>query len=283
MATINIVCDEADSGWIYSKFIKEFVNHSCNKILVNAKTNFDIAHYLPYYNAPGTPHLLSTAWISHQEVREPLKTKFISVAKSVNMAISHSKKYMDLLLSNDIIKTTQIMPGIDFDIFKQRSANRPGRNKLVVGYIGRQYASSNRKNQNLLSKISKLPFVEMRATNGKIPQNKMPHFYADLDIVCQTSIVEGGSMAITEGLAVGIPIICYDSVGVANEFDTGVIRVEFNNESMFISKLNEFWTNKMFLQYNDKQLMDKMYEQVKDFSWKNFVKKHDDVWRSICE
>ena len=57
-------------------------------------------------------------------------------------------------MKNDygINNLAQIMPGVDLDKFQLRSWDRKLHEKLVVGYIGRQYSSSNRKNPNLLKK-----------------------------------------------------------------------------------------------------------------------------------
>lgn len=283
MAVINIVCDEANNGWIYSQFIEQFKKYSDHQVLVNAKSGYNLVHYLPYYNVPEEPFHPATAWFSHMETSDPLKTKFTSAAQMVDFAISHSKKYADLLLGLGMTNVKQIMPGVDFNKFKQRVVRKDQRNKLVVGYIGRQYTSTNRKNPGLLKAIGGLPFVELRSTGGKVPAEKMPAFYADLDIICQTSLIEGGSMSITEGLSVGVPIICYDGVGVANEFNTGVIKIPFNDERAFLAEINNIWVNKKHILFNTKECMTKMLEQVKPFTWKNFVKSHDEIWENIVK
>jgi glycosyltransferase involved in cell wall biosynthesis len=277
---VNIIC--TDVGWIYSKFIDMFKKHSKHEILLNSKDeNIAVTYYLPYYEAPKKVAHPSTAWFSHQEARKDLKAKFVSVAKAVDFSISHSKKYADLLKNqHGINNVVQIMPGIDFDKFKLRSQKRSSSDKLIVGYVGRHYTSSNRKNPRLLEKISKLPFVDLRITGGKIKEDNIPKFYESLDITISPATIEGGPMAIQESLTVGTPILCFENVGVANEFGVGVLKVPFGDEVAFIKKLTKFWKTKRYERYRDLELMQKLRAQVEDQTWKNFVEKHDEIWGS---
>lgn len=280
---INIICDEADNGWIYSEFIKQIKRYSKHTILVNArnKNTYDVVHWLPYYLQKPT-NKPSTCWSSHQEAKNPLKSKFISAAKGVSVAISHSKKYADILKQNEVKNVKQIIPGVDLVEYKMRDAHRKETTeKLIVGYSGRTYQSSNRKNPGLLKQIGKLPFVDFRPTDGKIEQKNMPEFYANCDIIVQPSLIEGGSLAIQESLAVGVPILCFKSVGVADEFSHGVIKVPFNNSKDFLSRLEIIWKTKSYLTWREAGRMNLMRKQVKHQTWERFVRLHDIVWRSL--
>lgn len=275
---INIVCD--DHGWIYDKFISEFKNYSRHEITRNSKHDFDVVHFLPYYTydkkiASDKP---CTAWMSHREARKDLKAKFDAVAKAVDVPLSHSKKYADLLKQYG---AKQIMPGVDLDRYKLRYWDAPDRNKLVVGYIGRQYTSSARKNPALLKRISELDFVEFRTTGGNMEADKIPSFYADLDFVISPATIEGGPMAITEALAVGVPVICFEGVGVANEFHEGVIRIPNNSANAFVDKLKQMWRSKMHKTWYNYNVGKRLREQVEQFTWKRFAEEHDKVWESL--
>jgi glycosyltransferase involved in cell wall biosynthesis len=135
-----------------------------------------------------------------------------------------------------------------------------------------------------LKKIAKLPFVEFCASGGKIKEADMPKFYRGLDVVVQCASIEGGSMAITESLAQGLPIVCYENVGVANEFDQGVLRVPFGREDMFLKRLEDMWESQDHINlWREPAQMEAMRTQVLDFTWENFTKDHDKVWKEICE
>jgi len=276
---VNIVCDEAGAGWIYDQFVDAFKKYSKHEILIN-NYDCDLIHFLPYYltksiNKP------STAWFSHQEIKDPLKSKFISSGKSVDFAISQSKKYADILEKSGIKNVTQIVPGIDLDRFKMRSTKRSKSNKLKLGYVGRQYSSSNRKNPNLLKRISKLPFVDFRTTGGKLTAKEIPGFYSRLDFIISPALVEGGAMCITEGLGVGTPTVCFENVGVADEFDLGVIKIPFNDSDAFVAKLEELHRIKGCLYYRKQHIMEQMREQVAAHSVENFAKEHDKIWDEV--
>ena len=281
---INIICSEFDKGWVYEKFVGEFKKYSTKEILINSKLSCEITHALPYFEPFPNNAKIKTAWFSHQEFQNPLHDKFVNVAKSIDFSFSHSKKYMCMLINNHGVKNIkQVMPGVDIELFKQRSTtrnNKPG--KLVVGFVGRQYTSSNRKNPVLLQKIQNLSFVELRATNGKIHSNDMPKFYNDIDVVASTSLCEGGTLGLQEGLACGTPTVCFEDVGVSNEFGEGIIRVPFGREDIFITRLKDMWQNKDHLsKWRDKNTMDNMRKQVEQFTWANFVRAHDKIWEEL--
>lgn len=279
---INIICDEASGGWIYSEFIYHIKKHSQHEILINEKdeNKFDLYYFIPYYNyfKSNKP---SMAWFSHQEQKDPLKSRFINVGKSVDMSISHSKKYADILKDNGIVQVKQIIPGVDLDLFKIREVNRSKNDKLIVGYSGRNYVSSARKNPQLIKHISNLPFVDFRSTGGKLEASKVPMLIQNCDIIVQPSLVEGGSMAVQQSLACGVPIICFEGVGVADEFGQGVIKVPFGNNKDFLSQLGIIWKTKSYLEWRKPERMNQMREQVKDQTWENFVLSHDKIWETL--
>jgi len=283
MLKIGIIC--SDVGWIYDQFLEKFNQYSKHDIIRNPSTLCDVYYYVPYYETPPKNKIMRPccAWMSHQETKSPLKEKFISSAKQVDFAISHSKKYADLLTKHGVQNVKQIIPGVDLVLYKTRSTNRPSdTNKLIVGYSGRTYQSSNRKNPELIKKISSLQFVEFRATNGNIKSKDMPKFYSDCDVIVQPSLIEGGSMAIQESLAVGTPIMCFQDVGVAQEFTTGIIRVDPKDKvNNFLSRLEILWTTRGFEQYRHAGIMNQMRDQVMHQTWDVFARRHDSVWESL--
>ena len=282
MNTINIVCDEADGGWIYTQFINQFKQHSKYNIVINENdvNKYSVIYFLPYYTYRKT-NKPSTSWQSHQEKKQPLHNKFIAVAKAVDVAISHSQKYAKLLRENhNLTNVISIIPGVDLKRFKLRSTKRAKNNKLIAGFSGRQYSSSPRKNPVLLNKISKLPFIDFKATDGKISAEEMPQWYSNLDICISTGLWEGGPLAIQESLAVGVPILCMENVGVTNEFGEGVIKAKNNDD--FIIKLKQIYDSKEYIsKWRSSNYTSKLRKQIEKQTWEKFVYEHDKVWQMI--
>jgi glycosyltransferase involved in cell wall biosynthesis len=280
MPKVNVIC--SDQGWIYSKFISMFRQYSKHQILLNSKDKCDVHFYLPYYELHDKPQRPCTAWFSHQEARKDLHNKFISAAKAVDFGTSHSKKYTDILRNtHGITNIKQILPGVDLHKFQLRSCVRPPRDKLVVGYVGRQYTSSNRKNPQLLNKISQLPFVELKVTGGKIKDDKLPAFYAGLDLVVSPALIEGGPLALQEGLAVGVPFLCFDGVGSSGEFSDGVFTAPYGDDALFLDAIRRIWEDEIYKDYWDLDRMKELRAQIKPFTWARFVKEHGKVWESV--
>jgi len=275
---VNIVC--GDKGWIYDQFIDAFRKYSKNTIVRNSKTKCAVTHFIPYYEYYNTD-TQTTAWMSHQEHKNPLRKKFVDVAKEVDIAISHSHKYAYMLRNeHDLNNTVQIIPGVDLDKFKLRSVSRIKNDKIVVIYSGRSYTSSKRKNPKLLKKISKLPFVDFRASEGKLNLKNLPKFYHQGDVCVQPSTIEGGSMAVQESLACGVPIICMNDVGVANEFDAGVLQAK--DDSHFMQLLKQMHTsNDHVVKWRDPKMMSQMRAQIEKQTWQKFVEEHDKIWNMI--
>lgn len=276
---INVICH--DEGWIYSKFLEEFQKHSKHKVLLNAKETCEVTHYLPYYEVPDNPVKPCTTWLSHQEKRRDLHNKFIKAAQVVDVGLSHSRKYAAMLRDNhQRHNVMSIIPGVDLDIFKLRDVERPANEKMVVGHVGRRYTSSDRKNPQLLEKIAELPFVDFRATDGKLDRDAVPEFYRELDVVVSPASIEGGPMCIQEALACGVPVISMKGVGVTDEFGEGVIKAESNDD--FVARLKDMWMSKQYLtHWRQLSVMNKMRQQVEIQTWKKFVEEHDKVWDMI--
>lgn len=278
---INIIC--SDFGWIYEQFIEAFKKYSRHEIVVNATSDFDVVHYLPYYTCNKNSIHPSTAWFSHQEQKEPLRTKFLTTAKQVDFCFSHSKKYADYLQRMGIMNVQQIVPGIDLEAFKPNTEIYERHTPLKVGYVGRPYQSSNRKNPMLLERIAMTKGIEFKVTGGKLKAEEMPDFYRSVDLIVSPSTNEGGPMCIIEALACGKPVLCFDNVGQANEFNYGVFRVPDLREDLFLQRLEEFRDSRLVLPPPKNQAINKMRDQVLNFTQQNFVAAHDEVWDKLGE
>ena len=200
----------------------------------------------------------------------------------MDVAISQSQKYATMLRDNhNLSNVMSLIPGVDLKKFKLRSVKGVSKgNKLIVGYVGRQYTSSDRKNPNLLNKICKLDFIDFRTTGGKLKPDQIPKFYRGLHIVISPATIEGGPMAVQESLACGVPIVCMNGVGVANEFKNGVMRA--NNNDHFIKILKDMYSTKSYFEHWAKtEVMKEMRKQIESQTWEKFVSEHDQIWNII--
>jgi glycosyltransferase involved in cell wall biosynthesis len=90
---------------------------------------------------------------------------------------------------------------------------RPG---LVLGVVGR--LDHPRKGRHLVERLRRLPFVEVLATEGRVPEGQLRELYQRVDYVLIASTVEGGPLCLLEGLAMGKPVIAPEGVGMVPEF-----------------------------------------------------------------
>lgn len=140
--------------------------------------------------------------------------QFLNRARSVDFCICMSRLYADWLRAQGLPKVAHIPMG--FDSYRYRP-------RLVLGVIG--LLDHPRKGRALVDELRKLPFVEIVATEGKVPDEELPALYQRLDYVLIPATVEGGPMALLEGLGMGKPIIAPEGVGMVPEFgDTEHIR-----------------------------------------------------------
>ena len=280
MARVNIVC--SDFGWCYDQFVAAFKKYSTHTILRNSKERCDVVYYLPYYEYKKTD-VPCAAWFSHMEDRKDLKNKFLFVAQQVNVAISQSRKYAKVISDLGVKNVVQVMPGVDLDKFVMRKPKNRDNAKMIVGHVGRAYQSSARKNPSLIKKISKLPYVDFRCTNGKLSMDQLPAFYADLDILVSPSKIEGGPMCLVEAAAVGVPSIAFKEVGIADEFDFGMFKVDGMNDDAFLAELEQIWLQKRHRDWYYIDTMQKTRDQVLDKTWNNFVLEHDKVFTELSK
>lgn len=291
---INIVCGEADQGWIYAKFVKEFIKYikkAGHEVMVNEKNIelYQVIHFIPYYDYERnlTLNKISSAWFSHrEESRKDLMHKFDMVAKNVDLVFSQSKKYLDHIIElncgKDNSNAFQIIPGVDRVYMSTKLPNL--NKKIKVGYVGRMYAATDRKNKLFLDKVKKIvnssdKFEKLICTNGKISEIDMPKFYKEMDIIISTSKIEGGPMSLVESIGYGTAFLCFGGVGMSNEMKNNVGVIVANDENDFIKKLNKFDKCK----YNSPDIIKKISSDNRIRSWEQFVGDHIKHWTNCSQ
>ncbi|HEX2956585.1 MAG TPA: glycosyltransferase, partial [Chitinispirillaceae bacterium] len=156
-------------------------------------------------------------------------------------------------------KSYLVYHGIDLERF------RP---KLTLGFIGK-INNNGRKGEDLFEILRNLPFVELKITNGTVPEEQMPHFYHAIDYVFIPSVVEGGPLCFQEGLVSGKEIISSD-VGMVHDFKgfEGVHIFDRSNPQSLIGILENLFQKKMNLR-----------RHIEAYSRQYFVQKHLEIFK----
>lgn len=251
-----------DKGWILEKFANELADRidyiSIGKRPSSNCINYYINHGCFRQKSSGT----DIAFFTHMEEKIPrLKNRFFEVAAKADHCISMSKKYQEIIRESGVNNVTYIPLGVDLEKYKP---------KLIIGYIGRLYNYTDRKGEILLKKIKMLDYVDFRTTEGKLPEQKMPDFYRNLDYVLIPSSVEGGPMPLLEGLACGKSIIAPKDVGMVSQFKNGIIHYKKSNFSSLKIILERLYNEKL-----------KIRNGVKLFTWDNCAQKHDQIFKKF--
>jgi glycosyltransferase involved in cell wall biosynthesis len=264
---INIICPET---WILNKIAYQLHIKINNSVMNNQDIDkFDINYYINYNLFEKKSKAFDIGWFTHiDEDNEELKNKFFWAASMVDYCICHSRRYEKILKQKGFRnKVITITPGID-EIYKP---------KLVLGFIGRSYSNhtnpkykTDRKGLDLLEKIQKNDFIELKMTLGEVPDSKMVDFYRQLDYVIITSKFEGGPMCLIEGLSCGIPIIAPNNVGMVSEFDKGIYCYDRENINSLFKLLDKLYFKKIQLK-----------RQVEKFTWDNFAIKHKQLFEKL--
>jgi glycosyltransferase involved in cell wall biosynthesis len=182
----------------------------------SAVREFDLTYYVNYQlcRRPRAPLRRAVLWrkprsrlvgafFPHREGTD----FFDEVARELDFCVAPSARYANYLREHCNPNSHLIYHGIELDRFTP---------KLRLGFIGRRYATG-RKGDALLKAVAKLPYVELRCTDGKLTDAEIPEFYSNIDYVLITSSIEGGPLCFQEGLACGKPILSTD-VGMVSEF-----------------------------------------------------------------
>jgi glycosyltransferase involved in cell wall biosynthesis len=263
---VNIVAPR--DNWILKKVCKELCRRLDYSVLTKVSKNknineFDINYYINYSLFSQKSKNIDIGLFTHVDHRlEYHYERFFNIARNVDFCICMSKKYEDILKENGIKNVTTINLGIDINFFKP---------KLILGFAGK-LKSSGRKGNKLLRAVSKIDFVDLRITNGILPEEEIPNFYRQLDYVLIASKIEGGPMCLVEGLACGIPIIAPKDVGQVSDFNYGIHHYENSNYKSLKNVLNKLYEKKLRLR-----------NEVKHLSWDNCAEKHDDLFKKLLK
>jgi hypothetical protein len=169
-----------------------------------------LAYYINYALWQKPSGLIDVGFFTHLDE----SNRCLERARAMQYCVCQCRQYADWLLKQGAKSVTYIPMG--YDAYRYRP-------RLVLGVVG--LLNHPRKGWHLVEAVRKLPFVEVRTTDGGLSEEDLPAFYQGLDYVLIPATVEGGPMSLLEGLAMGKPIIAPEGVGMVPEFgDTRHIR-----------------------------------------------------------
>jgi hypothetical protein len=147
--------------------------------------------------------MIDVAFFTHYDESQ----QFLERARRIDHCVCMSQLYADFLMARGVANVTHIPMGFDYYRYRPR---------LVLGVIGR--LDHPRKGRLLVEQIRQLPYVEVVATEGQVPEERLRDLYQCLDYVLIPATLEGGPMSLLEGLARGKPVIAPQDVGMVPEF-----------------------------------------------------------------
>lgn len=221
-----------------------------------------INYYIHYNLMRRKSKNIDCAWFTHVEEEIPeLKRKFEAYVSAVDIPIFQNQMYYERYRSKNS-NSIVIVPGVDTHF-------RP---KLKIGVVGRDYSYTERKNTSLMTEVSEMEFVDLKYSNGKIPNLKMPDFYSNCDYIFVPSKYEGGPMCLTEALSCGKKVIFPRNVGMASMFE--------NNPGVLLYDLEDINSLKIMLQklFDEKMIISKT---VREYTWRSFIDQHIRIFSKL--
>lgn len=202
---INIVAPTYES-WILRRIARSFGKHmqGCtvsSRPDLSADVNFYVNYALFTH-----PTACDVGFFTHREKNQADAEVFDKVADQVDWCVAMCDKTAAHLPPD---RTTVIHVAPDPQFRKKH---------LVLGVVAREYETG-RKRTGWLDELRKIPGVEIRFTNGRVPWRLMPCFYRRIDYLLILSDNEGGPLPLLEALAMGVPVISSD-VGFVSDYTT---------------------------------------------------------------
>lgn len=227
----------------------------------------DLNYFINYVQFEQT-RTRSLAFFTHLEMQNPeLSQLWWSTINCVDFGVFQSRIYFEM--TRDSIRDKPlfvISPGVDSEVFCPRP--------LRIGVVGRTYESGRKGEDFLLQVINRTSGIDWRITGSGwgvesdyLEPAQMPNFYQDCDYILVPSRYEGGPMSVLEAISCGVEVIA-PPIGWVTEFPH--ISYPVGDVDALCSVLLRLQTTRNAL-----------HELAKQRSWDRFVKRHDQLFRSI--
>lgn len=128
-----------------------------------------------------------------------------------------------------------------------------------------------RKGKTLWDALEALPWINAVCTDGKWSAAQVADAYQACDAVVVTSNLEGGPMAVVEGLACGKSIVAPHALGWCSEFGDSVIDYEMDSLPSLLEKLKALYAPKK-----------ERARRVAGLTWKSLCEQHYTFFREVA-
>lgn len=212
---IHFCCDM--DGWVLERTARLILPHIPGATIgEEVRSDADVNVYFPYYRLQAKGPSLDAALFTHRETDDSETSQrkrewWDGAVELADWCFGMSRQTLALLPQE---KSSLLELPADPSL-------RLGR-KVRFGVCGRSYQSG-RKRTDWVAQLSTLPGTEWYFTEGRVPQEKMPGFFAHIDYLVVASENEGGPLPLKEAMACGKPVIAPD---VGWSWDYPVIRYE---------------------------------------------------------
>ena len=236
---IHIVCQNYRDDRIIPRQARALADGLGWSLSAGPDRTADVNYLLGYFEYQKLPRDWSgqlAANFTHREEEPPNNAKarlWDRVAERVQLRVTMAQMYWEILAPYG--PTALVHQNLEREHFTL--AKREKRPRLVCGFSGYTYAN-HRKGEDMVRRIIESEIgqrVEWRASGRgwPVPTKRytwaqMPAFYQGLDVLVNTSRVEGGPLPPLEALACGVSVVIPRRVGLLDELPDlpGIYRYE---------------------------------------------------------
>ena len=251
MARVHIICQNYKQDRIIPRQARQLAERLGWSLGAEPDPSADVYYLLAYFEAQRLkpwPNIPIAANFTHREEEPPNNAKarlWDKVAEQVQLRVTMARMYQEILAPHG--PTALAHQNLERDFFTLGVKNT---GRVVCGFSGYTYAN-HRKGEDLAPEIVNSEIgrrVEWRASGRGWPVPtklydwaEMPAFYQGLDILVNTSRVEGGPLPPLEALACGCSVVIPRRVGLLDDLpDTpGIYRYDRGDLATLLQALEQ--------------------------------------------
>ncbi len=148
---------------------------------------------------------------------------------------------------------------------------------LILAKVGLPWSFNGNQRKNFAEFILKNNLEEKVKFFDSLPTQDLIDLYFEAEVYVQPSHYEGFGLTLLEAMASGTPVISADNTSLPEVAGNAALFFNSKNEKELKEKLEEILNNKNL----QKELIQKGFENVKRFSWKDSAEKVFGVYKKI--
>ena len=263
LAHVHFIYANLTPSWILGRMQKHIMGAAPNGVRVTTSASVvdqpnTINYYNPYRHWKGkSRRALDVVFCTHPE-RE--KT-FYASARAADAVVVMCNQYLAGIIGMGVPadRVHVIHPGVED---RYRDA------RLRVFSPSRLDYTCARKGADVWKGISREPWLDCVTSNGKLDEAELLAEYQRCDVVVSTATLEGGPMAVIEGLSLGKPIVARAGVGWVDEFPEVL---KYRTEEQLVEVLRDLHAAKQ-----------RRAESVARYTWEACAAAHWDLFRALA-